>query len=226
MNRPKFNSKNRIFLICTCGKPENPIWEMYDKNTPKAAPVSEECPWAERRHALWLLPKGFKHLPLLPPHSLTCIHRRGAEASPREPEPVLPSEEKQEQETRESYSLGSQRDIACPSCTPLPVYIFIASQIQFTGSPRDKCQVGKCDWVKTSERWPAWTHWSNQGDSSPGLQCPDHPRYQPTGMPCPVPSQPGQQREPVISQCHLIKGQRGAQQWLSRGKSKQDSYLN
>lgn len=33
MNGPKFNSKNRIFLSCTCGKPENCIWEMYDKNT-------------------------------------------------------------------------------------------------------------------------------------------------------------------------------------------------
>lgn len=33
-----------------------------------------------------------------------------------------------------------------------PVCIFIASQFQFTGSLKKECQVGRCDWVKNSEK--------------------------------------------------------------------------
>lgn len=39
--------------------------------------TSEECHPAERRSTLWLLPHGFKHIPLLPPQSLPCIPSRG-----------------------------------------------------------------------------------------------------------------------------------------------------
>lgn len=60
----------------------------------------------------------------------------------------MPREERQELETGQSYSFGSQRNNT-PFPPPLsPVSIFIASQFQFTGSSGNQGQGQRCDCVE------------------------------------------------------------------------------
>lgn len=140
MNEPKFNSKNRIFLSCIEGNLRTASGKCMIKT-----PWFCCCLPSERRNILWLLPDLNTSVFFLPKVDLMFP----VKANQRKQEDILfgvgrPRKERREQETSRT-----------PCALPLPlwpVYVFIASQFQFTGSPRKESQVGRWDWEKNSEK--------------------------------------------------------------------------
>ena len=137
VNEPKFNSKNRIFLSCVAGN----LRTISGKCVIKTPPFCSCLP-LERRNILWRLSVALNtSLCFLPKADLVFP----VKANQRKQEAILfgiglPRTERQEEEARgTSWALSR----------PLrPGYVFLASRLEFTGSPRKESQVGRWVWVK------------------------------------------------------------------------------
>ena len=157
VSESKFNSKNRILLSCIAGKPETCIWEMYGKkkNTPICSCFTSE----KKSHSLETGPLRDCLLvcfnaPVLLPQSWPYIPMRANQMKQNDIlfRVGLPSKKRQE-EARETYDFRSRGTTIALPLPPASVCIFIASQFQFAGSPRNEYQVGRCEWVRDPEKW-------------------------------------------------------------------------
>lgn len=160
MNESKFNSKNRIFLSSTEGKLRTASVKFMIK-TPKFCSwfTSEECLLSERRSTWWLLLSAFKSILLLPPQSWPYIYSNWGQVKEAGGYLYLGWDcqvKKGKNKKPEKVMIWDPRGTSHALPSPLsPVYIFIASHFQFTGSPRYECQIGRCDKVENSEKWNA-----------------------------------------------------------------------
>lgn len=155
MNESNFNSKNRIFLSCIAGNLRTASGKFMIK-TPEFCScfTSEKCHPSRRRSTLCLLQSAFKCILSLPPQSWDLFPMRANQGSRRISYLGWDCQVKKGKNKKpEKVMILDLRGTTHAFPSPLsPVYIFIASQFQFTDSPRNECQAGRCDKAKNSAK--------------------------------------------------------------------------
>lgn len=118
-NESKFNCENRIFLSYTWGQPETASGKRMRTTPQRSGPC-------QKVGAPWLFPGGFTHNPFIPPHGILCTPMEANQRGQRSilSEAGMPREGRQDLETGESYSFGSQRNKYSPLPASLSCFYF------------------------------------------------------------------------------------------------------